>query len=378
MKIVIATGIFPPEAGGPATYAEQLGRRFTDMGHHVTVVTYASEAPGGTFPFTLCWVRRGNPVMHRLRFFVTLFSVSRGADIIYALDWFAAGVPVLVVSRLLGIRYIVRVGGDYFWEQKYLPSGEPPMTLRAFYESGTYARRYAGTMSDSLIRAVFAGARAVVFNSMTQRDLYVRFLGVPESRTRVIENPLPRVFVEDLHRERPTREFVFWGRFIVMKNLSNLLRAFAKAQLPDGFTLTLIGDGPERGVLDAQVVELSLTGKVAFEKGRPLHDVLLRVKDARAFVLPSWTDISPNQVAEAIAIGLPVILTKENFLPAAIDALAQRHIDPSSVDDIASAFREFAQDALPETAGVQPDMSAFPDWETVADAFLALSDKMDA
>lgn len=40
MKIVLATGIYPPDIGGPATYAYHLAKEFTDRQHQVTVVTY--------------------------------------------------------------------------------------------------------------------------------------------------------------------------------------------------------------------------------------------------------------------------------------------------------------------------------------------------
>jgi glycosyltransferase involved in cell wall biosynthesis len=67
------------------------------------------------------------------------------------------------------------------------------------------------------------------------------------------------------------------------------------------------------------------------------------VKDSRAFILPSWTDISPNQVYEALAIGLPTLVTKENYLSIA-DRLPAT-IDPHSVEDIARKLEMLADDA---------------------------------
>ena len=48
MKVVLATGIYPPQIGGPATYVRGLARELTEAGHRVTVVTYApaEEAVG--------------------------------------------------------------------------------------------------------------------------------------------------------------------------------------------------------------------------------------------------------------------------------------------------------------------------------------------
>ena len=49
MKIVLATGIYPPDIGGPATYVSCLASEFSRLGMEVIVVTYGgnhkSQAP---------------------------------------------------------------------------------------------------------------------------------------------------------------------------------------------------------------------------------------------------------------------------------------------------------------------------------------------
>jgi hypothetical protein len=43
MRILIATGIFKPELGGPATYSAELGKRLHSAGHRVSLVTYSKK-----------------------------------------------------------------------------------------------------------------------------------------------------------------------------------------------------------------------------------------------------------------------------------------------------------------------------------------------
>ncbi len=40
MKIVLATGIYPPDIGGPATYSSALAEQLHAKGHDVTVIAY--------------------------------------------------------------------------------------------------------------------------------------------------------------------------------------------------------------------------------------------------------------------------------------------------------------------------------------------------
>ena len=344
MKILITTGIFEPEVGGPATYAPRLARAFASAGNAVVVITYSftpSDDSDKKYPFKLVRILRGNRLLNRVRFFLAAYREAKKCDLIYTLDWFAAGLPVALAAKLLGKPYVVRVGGDYLWEQKYLESGQKPLTLREFYTSGIY-RRSGYAIPFRLIRFVLSRARHVIFNSNAQRELYIRFYGLAPARVSTVFNPVPEV-PSAIRNDAPRKnEFVYWGRFIVMKNLDTLIRAFARARLPEDYTLALIGDGPRKVELEQLAKDLGLEKRVIFERPLSRDQILQRIKDSRAFVLPSWTDISPNQVAEALALGLPGLVTRENYLSIA-DRLPET-LDPHSVEDIAAKLEKLADD----------------------------------
>ncbi len=371
MRITIATGIYPPEIGGPATYALSLATRLAHGGHKVTVVTYSNSArrvEDAALPFKLVRVARRGRLIDRFRYFAAARPHIRQSDIVYALDWFAAGVPAAIAARLARVPYVVRIGGDYLWEQRYLQSTEEPITLDEFYRRGLYRRASYASIRLS-IAFVLRLARYVVFNSEMQRSLYERYWGLPRERTRFIENALPRV--EDVARGRPTKEIVFWGRFIVMKNLDTLLRAFAQAKLPEGYTLTLIGDGPQKTALRSLAMRLHLQKQVRFERSMSLPEVMQRVRSCRAFVLPSWTDISPNQVYESLAIGLPALVTKETYLR--IRGELPQTFDPASVDELAERLRMLADRArYEEFSRSFQGMKFERDWDVVASEHMTL------
>ena len=344
MRVLIATGIFEPEVGGPATYAPRLARQFVSAVNSVAVITVPatpSKDSDKDYPFKLVRIVRGNRILNRIRFFFAAYREAKKCDLIYTLDWFAAGLPVALAAKLLGKPYVVRVGGDYWWEQKYLESGQKPLTLREFYTSGIY-RRSGYAISFRLIRFVLSGARHVIFNSNPQRELYIRFYGLAPARVSTIFNPVPELSFTTTDDTPRKNEFVYWGRFIVMKNLGSLIRAFAQARLPEGYTLALIGDGPRQGEMEQLVQDLGFEKRVIFERSLLRDQVLQRIKDSHAFVLPSWTDISPNQVAEALVLGLPGLVTGENYLSIS-DRLPET-LDPHSVEDIATKLEKLADD----------------------------------
>ncbi|MDO8552897.1 MAG: glycosyltransferase [bacterium] len=371
MRILIVTGIFEPESGGPAVYAPNIAGKLVEAGNQVSVLTYSSK-PGvdadTRYPFALTRVVRGNKFLNRFRMFFAVLRLAKDADLVYMLDWFAAGFPAALAARLRGIPYVVRVGGDYLWEQKYLESDAPPISLSDFYERGVY-KRISYKPFFWIIRSVLNNAAKVIFNSDKQKELYQKFYGLKSAVT--ICNPVPRVETQGIVRGAVTKEFVYWGRFIVMKNLGTLIRAFAKARIPEEYKIALIGDGPRKAEILSLIEKLGLSSRVRVEPSIPFYAAMERIKNCRAFILPSWTDISPNQVYEALAIGLPAVVTKENYL--SIRNQLPEMIDPNSIEDIGSKLEMLADDAKYQSFAEKFRTISFKNtWDDVAREHLAV------
>src|SRR3989344_5125940 len=116
MKIVIATPIYPPEIGGPATYPKELCRHIS-KNYDITVVAYTDSYEA--FPNTkLISVSKHRSLPVRLiKYFLAVWKVSRNADLIYVQNAMAAGLPVALVSILRGIPFILKFVGDEAWER---------------------------------------------------------------------------------------------------------------------------------------------------------------------------------------------------------------------------------------------------------------------
>lgn len=338
MKILIATGIFKPELGGPATVALELAKRLKATGHSVTVITYSNQ-PTYSFDEDLAFpiiriVRRRNKISNYYRYYRAVSKAMPEHDITYTLDWFSAGVPIWLASRSTHIPYIVRVGGGYIWE-KYLAENKPPLTLKEFYARGLH-KKYR--LFFWLIQKVLQNAQRVVFNSDEQRKLYQNIYNLKPENVLTIYNAIPENRLSGLvnsyntsHHERD-KEIVFAGRLIKMKNIESLIRAFAKLK-DQTFRLLIMGDGPLENELKQLVRDLRLEKRVDFIPAMSQSDLYKRIVNSYLVVIPSWTDISPHQAYECLALGIPFLLTKENYL-----SINNQHflkIDPHSVDDIA-------------------------------------------
>lgn len=154
------------------------------------------------------------------------------------------------------------------------------------------------------------------------------------------------------HRSRlslPQHYFLASSRFIEKKNLGTLLDAFAKYRKTVGqeaWDLVLLGDGPLRGALEAQVRQLGVHKSVHFG-GFQQYDVLpIYYGLAGAFVHVSTVEQWGLVINEAMAAGLPVIVSRNC---GCTDDLVEDGengfmVDPNNIEEIALRLQMMAAD----------------------------------
>lgn len=138
---------------------------------------------------------------------------------------------------------------------------------------------------------------------------------------------------------------LFLGRLHERKGLQFLIPAFAQAAetLPDA---RLLIAGPDEGMIDrlqAQVGEYRLTGRVVFTGMLNGADKLAALAAADLFALPAVGEGFSMAVLEAMACGLPVLLTPGCNFPEVVDAGAGLVI-AREVDALAGALRDLLVD----------------------------------
>lgn len=102
------------------------------------------------------------------------------------------------------------------------------------------------------------------------------------------------------------------ARLIPQKNLGFLLDAYALYASVDSaatLPLVIVGDGPERAMLEARIRSLSLEPLVSMPGFRQYDELPAIYAGARAFILPSVSETWGLAVNEAMAAGLPVLVS---------------------------------------------------------------------
>ena len=175
------------------------------------------------------------------------------------------------------------------------------------------------------------------------------------------------------------------ARFIGVKNLPRLLDGYARYHrdaLAAGaapWPLVLVGDGAGRGPLAAQIEALGLQGAVRLEGFVQIDGLPTLYGRAAALVHPATKDTWGLVVNEAMAAGLPVLVSRAAGCAADLvrEGVTGWTFDPHDAGAIADALARMA--ALPEeTRRAMGDAArlAIADWspERFATAFLDLAD----
>ncbi|WP_298674705.1 glycosyltransferase family 4 protein [uncultured Lentibacter sp.] len=107
-------------------------------------------------------------------------------------------------------------------------------------------------------------------------------------------------------------ELVFVGRLAPVKGLPVLLRALA--DLPEA-RLAIVGDGPQRGDVEALIGALKLEARVRLLGYQSQDEVAALLAKSSALVLPSFAEGLPVVLMEAMAAGRAVIATQIAGVP---------------------------------------------------------------
>jgi glycosyltransferase involved in cell wall biosynthesis len=175
-----------------------------------------------------------------------------------------------------------------------------------------------------------------LFESAYSAEIFRRKIGTPRGLVRVVHNGVSRKEFEPIIARPDATDLVFMGEFRPVKGIDVLIAAIAKLHRGGhAVTATLVGDGPERDVLHAQVERLGLAGVVRFRPAMPARDAQTL---GRIMVIPSRAESLPYVVLEAAAAGLPLITTKVGGIPEIYGTLTDTLVPAEDVGALAQTI----------------------------------------
>jgi glycosyltransferase involved in cell wall biosynthesis len=375
MRILIINSEYPPIGGGAGNASAHLAHQFTESGHRVVVLTaHYTNLPHKSIIDEVSVIRVKSLRKRRDRSgaleqiaFMGMGGIASIAlirrwrpDIILAFFGVPSGAVACMVKALSGIPYVVSLrGGD-------VPGFRP-------YDFAVYHR-----FLSPLLRLVWKQAAAVVANSQGLLSLAEDFYR--EVDIQIIPNGVDiSQFNQSENRDWENAHILWVGRLVYQKGLDILLDALE--QLKDqSWQLTLVGDGPQRVLLEELAQEKGIANRIIFTGWLDRKDLYRYYCESNMFVFPSRHEGMPNSVLEAMASGLPVIASKiagneELILPGISGML----VPPGDHNQLASALRNLIADStlrLQMGAEARKRVVSRFTWEETAQQYLSLMEEI--
>ncbi|HSN29908.1 MAG TPA: glycosyltransferase family 4 protein [Kofleriaceae bacterium] len=231
------------------------------------------------------------------------------------------GFAAVIAARLLGVPAVVKLHGSDINSIAKLPG---PRRLLAW----------------ALPRA----SRVVAVSKPLADEAAA--LGVPRDRIAIVMNGVDGSLFQPRDRAAaraslglpPGPLAVYVGNLKPEKGILDLCAAWPSVvrHIPDA-TLAIVGGGPLRGEVEAQVAPLG--ERVRVVGPQPLEQVPTWMAAADLLVLPSHTEGTPNVVLEALASGRRVVATSVGGVPDLItDRTLGQLVPPKNPDALADAL----------------------------------------
>lgn len=297
-KIIIATPLFPPDIGGPATYSRILRDELPKYDIEPIIVSFGS-------------VRHLPKILRHIAYFFKILFSSKGVDIIYGQDPVSVGLPALIASKILRKKFIVKIVGDYAWEQSVQRFNVKDL-LDDFAQKKDYSLPVK--VFKKIEKYVADSAELVIVPSFYLKKI-VSLWGVDSEKIKVIYNAfegVPNLGEKDKLREAlgfsgPT--IVSVGRLVPWKGFKDLIAIMPK--LKDDFPrirLVIIGSGPDREKLEDQASFLP-KDTIHFTGQLSRYQTLQQLMAADVLVLNTAYEGLSHLLLEAMAVKVPIVTT---------------------------------------------------------------------
>ena len=292
-SLVVVSGIYPPDIGGPAKFAHQYASWVIQDNIKVDVYTYGNTKfvlNSITSP-KIYSVSRSQPLL--FRYIKMIIGIGTGN---------APSAPVLVVgafletflaSLIFRFQYVAKVPGDIVWER----ARNKGITGSGIVEFQNEKLNLKYRLLRMLYSNSLRRAQKVIVPSKGLYDLCLGW-GIESERIRLIYNSVQSHETNQMSAHTSVIDCLTICRLVPWKGVDEIIRYCASRNLG----LVVAGDGPDRQRLEELATELggnvTFTGEVSPES---INQLLTR---SRVFVLNSYYEGLPHALIEARLAGV--------------------------------------------------------------------------
>ncbi|MEO8397569.1 MAG: glycosyltransferase family 4 protein [Chloroflexota bacterium] len=360
MKLFIASGIFHPEAGGPATYLHELLPELMAHGWDIRVLTYTDAAHADLrYPYPVTRILRQTLPVRLLRYNQAARSLLGWADLVYL---HTLGLPLYGDHHA---KRVVKIVGDQSWERAVRKGWIASNEDIDAYQTRSYDWRVTLDRANRSREA--RSMEGIIVPSEYLKRMVVGW-GVDPAKVQVIYNALPPDTVAPQLTQQEARSrlglsdaptVLTVGRILPWKGVDHLITALHR--VPD-LRLIVAGDGMTLDQLKVQAADLG--DRVVFLGRVSREQMPLYMKAADYVALYSGYEGLSHTLLESLRVGTPVIASDKGGNPEVVqhgvNGLLVPYVDVEALAAaLEQAFRPGVRDALAANSTVGMDRFDF-------------------
>ena len=301
MNILITTGIFPPDVGGPAKFVPLIANNLSK--NHVLKVITLSEKTNNVDNFNygiLRIKRKQNKLFRFLKTVILIIKEGRKANIIFVNGLW---LEVYIANLFLRKKTIRKIVGDPIWEKLY--------TQYKIDDQFEQFQQKKYTLKIELLKFLrnytLKSSNTIVVPSKHLMN-FVKNLGF-NGKLLQINNGTE--LTKSQRTNKNSNEFLIVSRLVRQKNIDLVLKSLSvvKEKYSVDFQLNIVGEGPEYKNIINLIDKLNLKEYVNLVGSK--HDEELKnfYKTSNYFLQISTYEGMPHSVLEAMNYGLTVIIS---------------------------------------------------------------------
>jgi glycosyltransferase involved in cell wall biosynthesis len=343
-KILIITGNFPPDIGGPATYLRGLTLALNQRGYPINIIAYGDNKNNTVYPFPVKRISRKFTAPIRLLFFI-IYILIKGirCDVLFVSDY---GLPAMLANILLRKRMIIKIVEDFAWEYSIRHNLVEDL-IDEFQE-----KKYSFKIElAKKVRSMYTkNAEKVIVPSKYLKKI-VSGWGVNEKKVHVIHNAIDSTKIDLFCTKKEARKqlkldgkiLLSVARLAPWKGIDAVIETLP--HLDNEVIFIVIGDGFYLSKLQNQVKKRGLEDRVCFLGALDHKKVFLYMKAADIFILNSGYEGFAHVLLEALIAGVPIIASDKGGNPEIISSGQNGLLVPyNNVDILKKSIIEILND----------------------------------
>ena len=302
MNILITTGIFPPDVGGPAKFVPLVSEKLSEQ-NNVKIITladniFAKESLG----MDVKRIKRNqNKILRVLKTIKAILKYGFKSDVIFVNGLW---MEVLLSNLILRKKTIRKIVGDPVWEKYYTQY----KINDGFDEFQTKKYQLSIQLFKKIRNISFNTAETIIVPSEHLKS-FVKNCGYKGNIQKINNGTQISKYFSKNYDEN---NFLIVSRLVRHKNIDLILKSFKnlKNEHNINFTLRIVGQGPELKKLQKLINDLDLKKNVEL-LGPKFDDDLKEIyKISNYFIQISSYEGMPHSILEALNYQLIVIASK--------------------------------------------------------------------